>query len=216
MESTKNQPVIFIIFGGTGDLTSRKIAPALYNLYLDNWLPKQFAIIGTGRTKFEDDQFRKNLLDDINQFSRSGKADKKKWDEFSKSIYYQVSDINDAETYKEFGKSVDKFNAEWKSKATVIYYMAVSPNFFPIIATNISKANLAVDPETTRIVIEKPFGHDLQTAKELNTLLAGIFNEKQTITWARKPCKISWLSGLPTLSWSLSGTVIILSTYRYR
>jgi glucose-6-phosphate 1-dehydrogenase len=179
MDSIKNQPVIFVIFGGTGDLTSRKIAPAIYNLYLDNWLPKQFAIIGTGRTKLADDQFRKNLLDDINQFSRSGKADKKKWDEFSKNIYYQVSDINDAETYKEFGKSVDAFNNEWKTKATVIYYMAVSPNFFPIIATNISKANLATDPEHTRIVIEKPFGHDLETAKELNTLLSGIYNEKQ-------------------------------------
>jgi glucose-6-phosphate 1-dehydrogenase len=179
MDSTKNQPVIFIIFGGTGDLASRKIAPALYNLYLDGWLPKQFAIIGTGRTKFEDDQFRKNLLNDINQFSRSGKADKKKWDEFEKSIYYQVSDINDAETYKEFGKTVDKFNTEWKAKAIVMYYMAVSPNFFPIIATNISKAGLATDAENTRLVIEKPFGHDLETAKDLNKLLAGIYDEKQ-------------------------------------
>src|ERR1700712_3992887 len=179
MESTKNQPTIFIIFGGTGDLNARKLAPALYNLYLDNWLPKQFSIIGTGRTKLSDEEFRKILLDDINQFSRSGKADKKKWDEFQSNLFYQVSDINDSETYKEFGKKIDAHNADWKTKANVIYYMAVSPNFFPIIATNISKAGLADDPEKTRIVIEKPFGHDLETAKELNTLLAGIFDEKQ-------------------------------------
>jgi len=125
MDSTKNQPTIFIIFGGTGDLSARKLAPALYNLFLENWLPKQFAIIGTGRTKLSDDDFKKKLLEDINQFSRSGKADKKKWDEFSKNLYYQVSDINDAETYKEFGKQVETRNTEWKAKANVIYYMAV-------------------------------------------------------------------------------------------
>jgi glucose-6-phosphate 1-dehydrogenase len=180
MDSTiKTQPTIFVIFGGTGDLTSRKIAPALYNLFLDGWLPNQFSIIGTGRTKLSDDQFRGNLLNDINQFSRSGKATKAKWDNFSQNIFYQVSDVNDAETYKEFGKRIDKHSAEWKVKANVIYYLAVSPNFFPIIASNISKAKLAVDPEKTRIVIEKPFGHDLETAKELNKLLSAIFDERQ-------------------------------------
>jgi glucose-6-phosphate 1-dehydrogenase len=70
----KTKPTVFVIFGGTGDLTSRKIAPALYNLFLDGWLPEQFSIIGTGRTQLSDQQFRDNLLKDINQFSRSGKA----------------------------------------------------------------------------------------------------------------------------------------------
>jgi glucose-6-phosphate 1-dehydrogenase len=145
-------------------------------LFLDGWLPVQFSIIGTGRTKFTDEQFRDNLHNDINQFSRSGKADEKKWAEFSKNIYYQVSDIKDAETYKEFGKRVEKHNAEWKTKANVLYYLAVAPNFFPIIASNISKAKLAEDKKRVRIIIEKPFGHDLETAKELNQLLSSIFD----------------------------------------
>src|ERR1700712_2570851 len=116
MNSTiKTQPTIFVVFGGTGDLTSRKIGPALYNLYLDGWLPNQFSIIGTGRTKLTDEQFRENLLNDINQFSRSGKAVKSKWDNFSQNIFYQVSDVNDSETYKEFGKRVDKHNADWNT-----------------------------------------------------------------------------------------------------
>ncbi len=174
-----SDPTIFIIFGGTGDLNARKLAPALYNLYLDGWLPKQFSIIGTGRTKLTDEQFRANLLEGINQFSRSGKTTKAKWEDFSKNIYYQVSDAKDAETYKEFGKRIDAHNTEWKAKANVIYYLAVAPEFFPIIASNISKAKLAEDPEKARIVIEKPFGHDLESAKELNKLLAGIFDEKQ-------------------------------------
>ena len=175
----KAEPTIFIIFGGTGDLNARKLAPALYNLYLDGWMPKQFSIIGTGRTKLTDDQFRANLLEGINQFSRSGKTTKAKWEEFSKNIFYQVSDAKDAETYKEFGKRIDAHSAEWGVKANVMYYLAVAPEFFPIIASNISKAKLAEDTERVRIVIEKPFGHDLETAKELNKLLAGIFDEKQ-------------------------------------
>jgi len=177
--SIKTQPTVFVIFGGTGDLAKRKLAPALYNLFLDGWMPTQFSIIGTGRTPLSDDQFRENLLIDINKFSRSGKAVEEKWAEFSKNVFYQVSDINNAETYKEFGKRIDKHNADWKTKSNVIYYLAVSPNFFTTIATNISKAKLAEDPKKTRIVIEKPFGHDLESAKALNALLAGIFDECQ-------------------------------------
>ncbi|HEY9535936.1 MAG TPA: glucose-6-phosphate dehydrogenase [Mucilaginibacter sp.] len=179
MATIKSAPTIFIIFGGTGDLNARKLAPALYNLYLDGWLPKQFSIIGTGRTKLTDEQFRKNLNEDINNFSRSGKADKAKWAEFEKNISYQVSDAKDAETYKEFGKRIDAHNAEWNTKANVIYYLAVAPTFFPIITSNLAKAKLTTDVERARIVIEKPFGHDLESAKELNKLLGGLFDEKQ-------------------------------------
>jgi glucose-6-phosphate 1-dehydrogenase len=175
----KSQPTIFIIFGGTGDLNSRKLAPALYNLFLEGWLPDQFSIIGTGRTPLSDDDFKGKLLDGINSFSRSGKVKDDKWAEFSQHLHYQVSDINNHETYKEFGARIAAHNAEWGTQANVIYYLAVSPNFFPIIAENISKSNLAEDPEKTRIVIEKPFGHDLESAVSLNKLLSGIFDEKQ-------------------------------------
>jgi len=175
----KSQPTIFIIFGGTGDLNSRKLAPALYNLFLEGWLPDEFSIIGTGRTPLSDDDFKVKILEGINSFSRSGKAADYKWAEFSKHLFYQVSDINDHQTYKEFGTRIEKHNTEWGKKANVIYYLAVSPNFFPIIAENISKSNLADDPEKTRIVIEKPFGHDLDSAVSLNKLLSGIFDEKQ-------------------------------------
>ncbi len=179
MKSTKNQPTVFVIFGGTGDLNWRKITPALYNLYLDDWLPNQFSIIGTGRTKLSDDDFKAKLLDGINQFSRSGKADPEKWKTFSDNIFYQPADLNDADTYVEFGNLIKKYEGDWKQDANVIYYLAVAPQFFPIIAENISKSGLANDPEKTRIVIEKPFGHDLESAKSLNQLLQGIFQEKQ-------------------------------------
>lgn len=179
MNTIKSDPTIFIIFGGTGDLNMRKLAPALYNLFLDGWLPEHFSIIGTGRTKFTDEAYREKLLEGINEFSRSGKVEKKKWDDFSKHVFYQPADVKDHETYKEFGNRIEKHNTDWKTKANVIYYMAVSPNFFPIIASNLSKSKLTEDTQRTRVVIEKPFGHDLESAKELNALLASIFDERQ-------------------------------------
>ncbi len=179
MKTIKAQPTIFIIFGGTGDLNARKITPALYNLFLDGWLPEQFTIIGTGRTKLTDEEFRVLLLKGINEFSRKGKADKKKWSAFSEHISYYVSDISNAATYATFSKKIKEQNEAWKTSADVIYYLAVSPQFFPLIAENISKNALCTDIAKTRIVIEKPFGHDLDSAKELNKLLQGIFDEKQ-------------------------------------
>ncbi|MEO7992650.1 MAG: glucose-6-phosphate dehydrogenase [Chryseolinea sp.] len=180
MSSTiKSQPTVFIIFGGTGDLNKRKIIPALYNLFLDNWLPDQFIIIGTGRSKISDDDFRGKLLEGINLFSRKGKAEQSKWDEFASHVTYQSMDMNNESAYAEFGKVIEHYKNEWKQETQVVYYLAVAPKFFSIIAENISKNKLAGNPDSTRIVIEKPFGHDLESAKSLNKLLNSIFDEKQ-------------------------------------
>jgi len=175
----KPDPTIFVIFGGTGDLNFRKLAPALYNLYSDGWLPEQFSIIGTGRTKFNDEDYRTKLHEEIDQHSRSGKTDEAKWGEFSKHIFYQVADAKDSNSYGEFATRIDNHNKEWNTKANVIYYLAVSPNFFQVIAENIAKSGLAGDVEKTRIVIEKPFGHDLDSAIQLDKVLGCIFQEKQ-------------------------------------
>lgn len=174
-----SQPSIFIIFGGTGDLNKRKIIPALYNLFLENWLPEDFAIIGTGRTDFTDEAFRDSLLEGINKFSRKGKPKNEEWAKFSSRISYQIADVKDAKAYKEFGTNIDKFKKEWDKQPCVIYYLAVSPEYFGTIAENISKAKLENNPETTRIIIEKPFGRDLESARALNKQLLTIFEEKQ-------------------------------------
>jgi len=176
---SKSKPTIFIIFGGTGDLNSRKLAPALYNLFLDNWLPGQFSIIGTGRTKYTEEDYRNTILKDLNEFSRSGQVDRAKWEEFSGHIFYQVSDLKQRQTYEQFGERIKNHQEEWEKTATVIFYLAVSPNFFKVIAENIADCKLAEDAENTRLVIEKPFGNDLESATALNKLLGGLFEEKQ-------------------------------------
>jgi glucose-6-phosphate 1-dehydrogenase len=172
-------PTVFVIFGGTGDLNARKLSPALYNLYLDGWLPTQFAIIGTGRTKLTDEEFRTNLLADLNQFSRSGKAKKESWEQFAPHIQYQVSDVKTPAAYEEFGQRIAALEKEWGAPANIIYYLAVAPEFFPIIATGIAKSHPNTDPSRVRIVIEKPFGHDLESARALNQLLAQHYGEQQ-------------------------------------
>lgn len=177
--SDKKNPTVIIIFGGNGDLTKRKIIPALYNLFLENRLPEKFAIIGTSRTEFSDEKYRDSLLEGINQFSRTGKVKKEKWAEFSSNISYQAANINDVASYNDFYVKVSQLKEEWNENPSVLYYCAVSPDLFCTIASNISKSKLENNKETTRIIIEKPFGRDLESAKALNTNLLTIFDERQ-------------------------------------
>src|SRR5690606_20177172 len=170
-KDNKNQSNLFIIFDATEDLFYRKLAPALYNLFLSNSKPKHFTIIGTARGKLTDEVFRKRMLDGVNQFSRNGKADKKVWDDFSKHIIYQVADVEEDQDYKELAVKIQGYENEWEENVNSVFYLAVSPHFFPVIAKRIADNKLATNPETSRIIIEKPFGHDLVSAKSLNALL---------------------------------------------
>lgn len=175
----KLNSTIFIIFGGTGDLSKRKIFPALYNLFLENRLPDKFAIIGTARSEMTDSEYRKEILKAIDEFSRTGKTKKEDWSKFESHITYQIADIKKVADYKEFEKNIKILKEAWKENPAIVYYCAVSPSLFCTIAENISKSNLENDKETTRIVIEKPFGSDLKSAEELNKRLISIFDETQ-------------------------------------
>ncbi|QAA83091.1 glucose-6-phosphate dehydrogenase [Aequorivita sp. H23M31] len=177
--NTEPNSAIFIIFGGTGDLSRRKIFPALYNLFLENRLPEKLAIVGSGRSKLTDAKYRATLLDSVNEFSRRGKAKKEDWTTFASKITYQAANIKDVGEYKAFETRIKEYQDEWKEKPAIIYYCAVSPEFFCTIAENISSAKLENNEETTRIVIEKPFGSDLKSAQDLNHKLLTIFSEKQ-------------------------------------
>ena len=174
-----SEGTLFFIYGGTGDLTSRKLVPALYNLYLDGWMPARFAIVGLGRTALSDDQFREHLAQGIEKFSRSGKANPEKWKAFASNIAYQASDIGDPKAYAAQSATIDRYTELWQEEPIVIYYLAVAPRFFTTIAQNLAVHKLAREREKSRVVIEKPFGRDLASAQELNHLLCSIFSENQ-------------------------------------
>lgn len=179
LHEVKSQPTIFIIYGGSGDLCWRKIMPALFNLYLDGWMPEKFVIVGVGKSPSPHEEYRARMLDGINQFSRNGKAPDDKWAAFSKQVFYESVDLTDYATYNVFCRYITNYEKEWNAKAYVIHYFAVAPSLFPVIAGNIAKNKLAEQREHTRIVIEKPFGHDLESAKELNKLLIENYTEEQ-------------------------------------
>jgi glucose-6-phosphate 1-dehydrogenase len=142
-------------------------------------MPDKFSIIGAGRTELTREEFRQKLLEGINQFSRNGKAANDKWIEFSGHFFYEGADLNNYEAYEGICNFITGCEKEWNAKAVVIHYMAVAPSLFPVIAANIAKNNLAEQRDHTRIVIEKPFGHDLESAKALNQLLNENYIEEQ-------------------------------------
>ncbi len=173
-----NQPTIVFIFGGSGDLNKRKLTPALYNLFADDHLPEMFLVVGLGRTDYSDTSFRNYLLKNLKTFSRR-KVDAKLWKEFSQKIAYLDFDANVKNDYNKIGKLIEATEKKWKAAPNVLFYMAVSPAIVPPIITSLSRLNICKQKNCSRIVVEKPFGHDLESARALNKLLLTYFDERQ-------------------------------------
>ena len=175
----KTKPTIITIFGGSGDLTCRKLIPAMYNLFLDGWLNEQFSIICNGLDDMTQQAFLNKLQNGVDQFSRSGKSDKEKWKIFSTYIKYKKADFTTKKCFTELKVAIKAFDKTAKGHANKIFYLAVNPLFFGAIADKLHEQDLASDRENVRLVIEKPFGTDLDSAKALNDKLLSIFEEKQ-------------------------------------
>jgi glucose-6-phosphate 1-dehydrogenase len=171
-------PTIIFIFGGSGDLNYRKLTPALYNLFLDNLMPDKFHIVGVARTEYDATAYKEHLLDGIIKFSRR-KDEDKKWTEFGGRISYTHMDVADEKAYNQIAEIVKQKEQEFGEKPTVIFYMAVAPQLVPVIIKNLDSVKICSDVKNSRIVVEKPFGHDLESAMEMNKLLSTIFEEEQ-------------------------------------
>jgi glucose-6-phosphate 1-dehydrogenase len=180
MENHKRPPAtVLFIFGGSGDLNFRKLSPALYNLFIDNWMPEKFSIIGIGRTPYSDEEYRLRLLEGVKQFSRRKEIAEKSWLSFSQHVSYLNMDAEKDEKYSGISSLIQKKEKEFGEHPNIIFYMAVAPQLVPDIAKKLGLENISHDKTCTRIVIEKPFGHDLESAHALNELLMSMFDEKQ-------------------------------------
>jgi glucose-6-phosphate 1-dehydrogenase len=171
-------PTIIFIFGGSGDLNYRKLTPALYNLFLDGSMPEKFNITGIARTEYTDDAYKQHLKEGIDNFSRR-KDENGKWNEFSSRMNYLQMDIADANAYQRVADIATQKGQEFGGHPAIIFYMAVAPQLVPVIVKNLGAIHLCEDTKCSRIVVEKPFGHDLQSATEMNRLLSNIFEEEQ-------------------------------------
>jgi glucose-6-phosphate 1-dehydrogenase len=172
-------PTAFVIFGGGGDLTWRKLVPALYNLWLDKALHEPFRIFALDLKDISQEAFLQHLREGIDKFSRRGKAEEESWEKFAAQIVYRRADFADAGAFQRLGEDLAGFEKEQGRPAVRVFYLAVPPPVMRLIAGGLHEAALASDVQRARLVFEKPFGHDLQSAKELNAFLAELFPETQ-------------------------------------
>ncbi|MCB0333212.1 MAG: glucose-6-phosphate dehydrogenase [Bdellovibrionales bacterium] len=171
-----------VIFGATGDLTQRKLLPALYNLAYDGFLPTDFIVIGASRTKLSDNAFREKCKASVEEHSRRP-IEESVWQDFSKRIFYQPLHATEKKDFEKLRKRLEDISLGGVDNFHFLFYLATSPNFFGPIAQNLKAVELVVDPNSedrrTILIVEKPFGHDLQSASELNRTLQTYLDEKQ-------------------------------------
>jgi glucose-6-phosphate 1-dehydrogenase len=176
-------PCILVIFGATGDLTARKLLPALYNLAREGQLPPQFACVGFARREKTHEQFRAEMHDAINQFSRVKPLDKSLWAHFKEQIFYHKAEFHEQQGYKHLQEFLQDLDLKLDTKGNRVFYLATQPSFFPVICENLHKAGLIYQAQETkkfsRLIVEKPFGHDLSSAQELQKQLLCFLQEDQ-------------------------------------
>jgi glucose-6-phosphate 1-dehydrogenase len=174
------EPTVIVIFGAGGDLTWRKLVPALYDLFLDKWLPERFAIIGVDRREMGIEEFRGHLRQGVDQFSRRGKTEGKNWNAFAASLAeYLSGDFADPKIYSTLADRLSAQDKAWNTKASPIFYLATPPILVETIIQQLAQAWPAKDRKRARVVVEKPFGRDLASAHALNRILNRAFNEPQ-------------------------------------
>jgi glucose-6-phosphate 1-dehydrogenase len=175
------QPCAVVIFGATGDLTHRKLVPALYNIAADGELPPAVAVVGFARRPKTDEEFRQEMEEATRKFSRQTVRDEI-WAGFAKSLFYHQSEFGDEEGYKKLAERLDKLDAESGTRGNRLFYFAASPEQFETIVENLQKAGLNKPREGSwaRVILEKPFGTDLKSAQHLNRVVQSAFAENQT------------------------------------
>ena len=170
-----------IIFGASGDLTNRKLIPALYNLAVTGFLPKNFAVIGFARKPKTDESFRAELYEAVKEFSRSKPIDEAVWATFAERLHYAQSDYSNLADYEALNERLLEIDKGHGTQGNRLYYLATPPEAYPTIIEHIGRSSLCKDcpGSWSRIIVEKPFGHDLQSARDLNAHTHQFFREDQ-------------------------------------
>jgi glucose-6-phosphate 1-dehydrogenase len=178
------EPCILVIFGATGDLTARKLVPALYNLAREGQLPSHFACVGFARREKTNEGFRDEMLEAVNKFSRNKPADPNIWNSFSQCLFYHRSEFHEDEGYISLNKVLHDLDKNFGTKGNRVFYLSTAPSYFPQIVEKLSQHKLIYPHDTTtdkwsRVIFEKPFGHDLQSAIDLQKDINKYLDESQ-------------------------------------
>jgi len=178
MENPKN--LLLVIFGASGDLTSRKLMPALFSLKSQNLLPSKYSILGIGRTNFTTNEFRNKMISSIMSYSEEKNPDKNLIDSFSEDLYYLSIDTSLQSEFEKLKNHLMKFDEQYGIGGNYIFYLATPPSLYENIAVNLSLSGLCDQQRGfRRIIIEKPFGYDLESGRKLNRILHSLASEEQ-------------------------------------
>lgn len=173
--STEIKAVI-TLFGATGDLAKRKLYPSLFNLFRKGFLADNFALLGTSRSAWSDEEFQANVRESIQKISEDKDG---QYDAFVKHCFYQPHDVTNPEHYDKLNDRIADLETKFSTENNRLFYMSMAPRFFGTIAANIKSQGLLSDDGFNRLVIEKPFGRDFESAKQLNKELTETFDENQ-------------------------------------
>jgi glucose-6-phosphate 1-dehydrogenase len=173
-------PCVMVIFGAAGDLTGRMLIPALHNLARANLLPKEFAVLGVARAQMSNEDFRKRVREDVTKYCGDC-IDEEHWEEFARRFFYFAGDFNNDQLYPQLKDRLAELDREHSTHQNFFFYLATAPNFFGAIVEKLAAAGLMEQSNDhwRRVIIEKPFGHDLESAKALNQQLLKVADEKQ-------------------------------------
>ena len=177
----QGDPCVMVIFGAAGDLTARMLIPALYNLARADLLSKEFAVLGVARAQMTDEDFRKRLFDDVKKYCGDCIDNEAFWQSFSRRFYYSAGDFNDDKLYTQIKGRLAQIDRDHSTHENVFYYMATAPSYFGTIVERLAAGGL-MDQNNghwRRVIIEKPFGHDLESAKALNQQILKVVDETQ-------------------------------------
>ena len=171
-------PLIMVIFGASGDLTQRKLVPAIYQLKKARQLPAELTIVGVSRRDWTHDFFRQHLKEGIEEFS-DGIVSEELWQDFADGLFYCSGNMDEAESYEKLKTFLAELDEKRGTRGNRVFYLSVSPRFFKPALKQLGAAGMLADPIKQRIVIEKPFGKDLSSAKSLNRVVQKVCQEQQ-------------------------------------
>lgn len=175
------EPSTIIIFGSRGDLAGRKLLPALYNLFADRMMPRHFAVLGLSRKTHTREEFVDGVYEDLSQYSRRPPR-VNVWSRFSKRLDYFHGDFTVRETYDDLKQKLEAIDRKQRTEGNRVFYLAVPPDVMPGLLTHLRESGLITPPHArpwTRVVFEKPFGEDLESARELNRIVSESLDESQ-------------------------------------
>lgn len=180
LEHLSLEPTTIVIFGASGDLTRRKLVPALHSLLCEGLLPRDVRVLGFARSEFSQEAFCERLLEGVQDYARLKPGMCERWPEFAKRISYLSGDYDDPESYRRLAESMERLEAEVGIEGNCLFYLAVPPVLYPVIVEQLGKAGLNRSKKGwRRVIIEKPFGHDLESARALDKAIHAVFDEDQ-------------------------------------